>query len=180
MAKKERKNLISIAKGKGKGAAKPKPVVKPKKEIKTETKPVSNEEIREIKAKERIDDLLKDVNLTPDSGTPVVSNDDETITHDAVVESKGDGWLEEQIGLLTEENEQLRLKLSKFSDMDVSEQQKGVINEQILKNILSIYTDLQNNLLGNNPEQTVWATASIGHLLNKFNTLFPFISKLGK
>jgi uncharacterized small protein (DUF1192 family) len=66
--------------------------------------PITPEEERDLKAKETVNELLKDVNLNLDKNNEIIN----TSSNIGTKENKsGVEWLEEQVALLSEENERL-------------------------------------------------------------------------
>ena len=182
MAVKNDKKLIGLAtKGKGKANT----VVK-KPEVKVIEKPKTPEETRDLKAKEIVKKLLDDVNLTPNTIK------DEEIFDITSTETKqmGGDWLQEQVALLASENEVLKQELAVakdnytkiFSDM----QRKKDANPNELngdtttQNIIQLFSELQNNMLGRNNERTIWTTVNIKHVLNQMLVMFPITNQYRK
>jgi len=175
------KNLVNLAKGGGK-----KPEVKvskpaPKKpEVKVVEKPKTPEEERDIKAKQRVEELLNGVDLMP-------KKEEEQLLE---IEQPKEGleWLEEQVSLLSEQNEFLRSELgvAKADYSKLFEQSQGgrggnvSSNETVPQNVLIMFNELQNNLLGQNQERTSWSTVNVIHVLNQMLSLFPFTEKYKK
>lgn len=100
------KKLLNIAKGKNKGNGKI--ISKEKQQIKTNeiAKPKSPEEERNLKAKQKVEELLQEIKLTPETKLDdllEISDNDKPIP----ITNKGNEWLSEQVSILTEENERL-------------------------------------------------------------------------
>jgi len=175
----KKNSLISLATGK---RNKKTAVTKKSPSVATK-KTTTREEDRDIKAKQTVKELLEGVSLIP--------KDKEVFELD--VEAKtpvGEDWLQEQVSLLGSENENLRIELANAKDnyaklLAQTQQFKGdnpngFINETITQNILILFNELQNNLLGHNAEKTVWTTANIPHLLKKMLLMFPFTAEIKK
>ena len=96
-------NLVKLAKGGGKKATAEKPVEK------VVEKTLTPEEERDLKAKQKVTELLKDVDLT----APKKEDDLLEVDNDAV---KSGEWLEEQVTLLSEKNEILRTELAQAKE----------------------------------------------------------------
>jgi hypothetical protein len=168
------KKLIGLATGKKTTTAKvvKKPVVVEKK--------ITPEEDRNIKAKQTVERLLEGSSLIPKKDEPIFE----------LITEKNQGnveWLEEQLALLTSENEVLKNELAtakndyaKLLNKTQNNGSNEFANETINQNILALFNELQNNLLGHNQERTVWTTANIPHLLNKMLLMFPFTANIKK
>lgn len=168
-------NLVNLAKGGGKKS--PPPAVK-KPEVKVVEKLKTPEEERDIKAKQRVEELLNGVDLMPKK---------EEELFEIVEPKEGLEWLEEQVSLLSEQNEALRSELgvAKADYSRLYESQRGGSgnsgqNETILQNVLIMFNELQNNMLGHNQERTSWSTVNVVHVLNQMISLFPFTEKYKK
>lgn len=153
---------------------KQKPVVKPVEEKKV----LTPEEERDLKAKQKVEELLSDVEFLPKS------EEAETVV-ETVVETKtsneGVEWLEEQVNLLTEENSALKIELQQAKDdygrLFNDFQNKGTsnpANDVVSHNVLVLFNELQNNFMGNNQQRTQWTSVQISHILKQMLVLFPF------
>lgn len=180
-------SLISLAKGDG--SKKPSPAPAPKKPLvkkpvpKVVEKPKTKEEVRDEKAKETVEKLLQNVELTPKAELETF---EEEITG-KVANGEGIEWLEEQLTALTEENERLRneLDIAKEDYARLFEKmQSGGVNpnaaETILQNVLFFFNEMQANYLGNNPQGTRFTVAYPERLLPKLIQLFPFLENYRK
>lgn len=170
-----KKNLAKIAKS-GKTET-----TKTTEEIKKEEKPITPEIEREIKAKETVEKLLEGVDLIP-------KKEGDTIEIEAT-NKEGKEWLEEQVGLLSEQVEQLRTELAQSKEdytKIYQELQKNksnpnnLLNETIHQNILILFNELQANLIGKNPEKTPHDIVNIEYLLKQMLQLFPFTEQYRK
>jgi hypothetical protein len=175
MADNKNKKLISLATNK-------KNVVKNPETLDT-TKKTSVEEDRNIKAKQTVKKLLEGTSLLP-------KDKEKTIETIPQVKKEGLEWLQDQLALLSSENENLR------NELVVAKEDYGKIFEQIQKikggnsneyldatinqNIILLFTDLQNNLLGNNAQGVRWEFTYIKPLLNKMLLMFPFTANIKK
>ena len=174
MTNKTNKKLIILAKGDSKKSTS---VAKKPEVVVVKEKILSQEEERDIKAKKRVEELLKNTNLIP------TEKKEELFEISPTTESKeGTIWLEEQITLLSSENEALKIELATAKEDYVkifarSNNSNEFSNETINQNILLLFNELQNNLLGNNPQRTVWTTVSIKHILNQMLAMFPFTAQ---
>lgn len=150
-----------------------------------EKKILTPEQERDLKAKQKVEELLQDVNLTPNKQEEEIVNEI-TPTNSEV---KNIEWLEEQVSRLGEQNEflksendQLRLDYDKLYAETQNKKNSGntLESETYVQNIISLYMELQNNLLGHNKERVSWSTANIKILLDKLNVLFPFTEQYKK
>jgi len=174
MADKKNMKLISLATGNKKTIAKKEVVIVKK----------TPEEERDIRAKLTVEKLLEGTSLIPKEKEKLIEIDTE------VIQPEGAEWLQEQVGLLSSENENLRIELATARDnyskiLGESQRIKGnnpneLLNETITQNILTLFNELQNNLLGHNAERTVWTTANIPVLLKKMLLMFPFTADIKK
>lgn len=178
-------SLINLAKGISTKKPVPTPTKKPvvKKPVpKVVEKPKTKEEVRDEKAKETVEKLLKNVELAPKVEV-------EETEAEAPVAPSGEGveWLEEQLTALTEENERLRSEanIAKEDYARLFEKmQGGGVNtnaaETILQNVLFFFTEMQDNYLGLNPQGTRFTIAYPERLLPKLIQLFPFLENYRK
>lgn len=127
------KKLLNIAKGKNKGNDKL--ILKEKQQIKTNeiVKPKSPEEERNLKAKQKVEELLQEINLNSETK----KDDLLEISIDKPISNfnKGNDWLSEQVSILTEENERLSIE---------AEQAKNDY-KMIFEKLQSIKGEPQNN-----------------------------------
>jgi len=166
------KNLTKLAKGNKVSTS----VVETK-------KPISPAEQRDLKAKAAVEELLHDVPLTLEKK--------ETISE--VEENKeqkqGIEWLEEQVQLLSESNENLKaeLILAKDDYSRIFEENQRLKNgggdEAIKLKVIELFNELQNNhlQLGSDP------ITNIGNFriycpgfLNRLIIFFPFLESVRK
>jgi len=163
-----KKSLVSLAKGSDKKA--------PAKKIekKEPEKVLTPAEERDLKAKAKVEELLEGVELTPKK---------EDLLEIDSTPKEGTEWLEEQVGLLNEQVESLKaeLEVSKadYQRLFAEMQNKGG-NEVANQHILAIFSELQNNMLGQNQERTPWKTVNIDYLLKQMLTRFPVTQKIKK
>jgi hypothetical protein len=110
----EKSKLMGIAKGKEKKVEKPTNTKKPtvKKEVE---KPKTPAEERDIKAKQKVQELLKDVDLTLDKSTETGDELLEVNETERPVDVSLE-WLEEQITSLNEVNEGLRIEIAQVKE----------------------------------------------------------------
>lgn len=173
-------NLISLAKGKN-NVKKSSQVLK-KPVPKAQEKHKTPEEERDLKAKKKVEELLQDVDLE------IINKEEKNVLDEHSSENgQGIEWLTEQVGLLSEQNENLRNELAQAKDdysrlLQDFQNKNGNnnVNETILQNMLILFNELQNNFLGINAEKTSWTTASIPHMLKKMLSMFPFLETYKK
>lgn len=155
-------------------------------EVKVENKkPLSREEERDQKAKQMVNDILKDVNLDPNKP------DDLLVVEDADdVAPKGDlMWLEEQVDLLTSRNNLLETELNKskneyeklYTEFQLIRQGGGVAGDEFVKQkVIELFNEIQSNhiKLGTDP------MSGIGNFriycpgfLNRLVSFFPFLNE---
>lgn len=147
-------------------------------------KPITPAEERDLKAKARVEELLACVQLTPEKKEDLLE------LEPAEAPKEGAEWLEEQVTLLTEQNELLRSELSlakqDYERIFVENQhiKTGVgitSNDGVVKaNVIELFEEIQNNhiTLGVDP------TTNIGNFriycpgfLNRLITFFPFLEE---
>lgn len=192
------KKLVNLVKGNGgkKSPASANKQVKPtekqqhivKKKV-VEKPPVAKvltpEEERDLKAKQKVEELLCDVEFLPKTEESVVD------VNKSVVETKtvNDGieWLEEQVNLLTEENQTLKKELSQAKEdysrlynefrTKVGGSTNEMYSQTTERNVLTLFEEFQNNYLGRNPENQRYDFIYMDKLLKKFLSVFPFLDK---
>lgn len=177
------KDLIGIAKGNGdtkkttrKPAAK-KTTRKPAAKKTTAKKPaepkLTPEQERDLKAKQRVEELLKDADLTPPNGDDnllelVDENDTETKE-----EPKGVEWLEEQIQILVDRNKVLEVENEQLK------QSGGVDTQGVKESVVRLFDELQGNYLKMGPHPTIPNRGSFviytPGFLNRMIKFFPFL-----
>jgi predicted transcriptional regulator len=161
------KNLARLAKGNKK------PIVQEKTVTKTVEKPKTPEEERDMKAKQKVEELLQGVEFTPKKEEPV----------ETVVAKSGKEWLEEQVTLLSEQTEKLRIELAQSKE-DYTKlygeyqakrgTSKDLLNETLVQNVLIMFNELQSNFTGVNQERVAHDIVKIEYLLKQMLLLFPF------
>ena len=178
-------NLAKLAKGNNKKL----PEVVKKPQVKSIIKPkvvevkLTPEEERDIKAKQKVEELLQGVDLTINPS----ANVEEVVDENTPQSAETNEWLEEQAGLLSDQTEILRSELAiaredyarLYENMQNSRggNSNGYENETMIQNILTIYNELDSNLRGKNAEGQIWTTVDIRYLLNQMNQLFPFTAR---
>lgn len=183
----EKGKLMGIAKGKDKKPEKPantkKPVVK--KEVE---KPKTPAEERDIKAKQKVQELLKDVDLTLDK---TAESDDELLE---VAESEKPvdvslEWLEEQITSLSEVNEGLRIENAQMKEdyRRIFEENQRIKNgagitmnndDSALKQSISkLFNEIQTNYLAMGKDMNGFPNLVLPPVafMNRLIMFFPFL-----
>jgi hypothetical protein len=175
------KNLIGLAKG---GNKKPvplptKPVVK-----KVAEKKLTPAEERDLKAKAKVEELLQDVNLSPNPKEDLIEIDENHV--DTPPSSE---WLEEQVTLLTANNELLRSELvlakDDYSRLFQENQQlksgAGIVSNDgaVAAKVIELFNELQDNHIKLGTDMNT----GIGNFrifcpgfLNRMIVFFPFLT----
>lgn len=173
------KNLIKLAKGSSSNTTKA-PIAK-KPVVKVDKKPITPAEERDIKAKAKVEELLHDVDLTPTKKDDLLEIDNS--------EDKGEGWLQEQVSRLSEENERLRseaaLAKEDYSKIftEFQEIKSGVVssdsNSELKGKIFQLFAEIQANLIsmGYKPSGEPWFEIRPVAFLNRLIMFFPFLEK---
>ena len=175
---KSNKSLVNLALGGNKKATPAK-----KKEVVVEKK-LSPEEERDLKAKETVKNLLDgaEINLTPKPKEEDLLEVDET-------QVKSADWLQDQVALLTSENELLKGELAVakgdyqriFNENQRIKAGAGVQNdEELKKGVLTIFHEIQSQYMKNPgfrpdgiPNFFILPVAFINRLI----VFFPFLAK---
>lgn len=167
----ERKNIVKLAKGGGK---KPTPAKKPAE------KKLTPAEERDIKAKEKVKQLLQDVPLVPKEKDEVILEIDENPDGEKNVD-----WLGEQVATLTAENESLKIEIDVakvdykkiFDELQRIKSGAAVVADE---RIFPIFNELQNEYLRYPAEVRNQTQVNVKYLLDKFIQIFPETKKLVK
>jgi hypothetical protein len=142
-----------------------------------------NEKDVDAKAKERVQNLLNDVNLTANN-----ENVDTLELNEENVQNLE--WLQEQIKNLSEENEKLKKEAdeakenykkiySEFKDSQNKNNDNELIPDSTIKNgAIDLFKEVQKNYLGQNPEKVRYTEIKLNHLLSKMIKAFPFLKEL--
>ncbi len=180
-------NLMSLAK---KGNEKKNDPKAKKNEEKKETKEVvvlSPEEERDLKAKEKVKELLKDVDLTPDKD----KNDELIQVDDEIDEPVGVEWLEEQLTLLTEQNAALKaeLELAKadyaklFAEFQRIKNSGVVGDDKTKETVINLFNEIQAHYFQSGFHPTTGAPNLILYpvaFMNRMIMFFPFLGQYKK
>lgn len=138
------------------------------------------EQERDLKAKAKIEELLEDVQLTPKKDEDLLILDETPETP----EPKGIEWLEEQLSLITQDNERLKAE----NDVLVVENQQfrqgtPVVNNEVTVKVVELFDELQNNhiKMGNNPQTGVGNfRIYCPGFLDRMQKFFPFLTEYRK
>jgi hypothetical protein len=160
------------------GIAKVKSATLPKK---AEPKKVEKNTKNQDKLMELIQDLPT-LNKIRDGGV------EKTEKKDVLAEVKmmeGKEWLQEQVGRLSEENEKLKKELGLYKeqynallqDRPIEEPMVFISPEEenIKREITSLFRELENNLFGRNPQKQSYKMVKVEHILMRMNSMFPFL-----
>jgi len=158
-----------------------------KKQSTTKTEGNKSTTSYDSKAKERVNKLLNDVDLT------LKENESDTLVLDDK-NMKSLEWLQEQNQRLSEENEELKKdaevakenykKLhSQYKELidngGEKKQEKDLVPDSMLKNgVTELFNEFQKNFLGQNPEKTRYTEIKLKHLMTKMVNKFPFLKEL--
>lgn len=171
------KSLINFAKagGKNKTQDAKKPVEK-----KVE-KPLTAEEERDLKAKQKVEELLGDVNMSPKKDDELFEMETES--------PKNVEWFTEQITALSAENEVLRdeSQIAKADYRKIFEENQrlrsgaGIPASNAPNNgAIILFGELQNNYLRYPTHTRNETNVNVRYLLNRMSELFPEVSKIRK
>lgn len=148
MATTKKPNVVNLAKNKT--TSKKPTISKAKTENKTATE----------KAKEKVQELLSDVNLE--------KRDKESfeLIEETPEKIKGAEWLEEQVQKLTEVNEKLNKENQELRIKDSSSTEASVIR---------LFNEFQTEYLKHSPQTMAYTTIYLSALMNKMLGTFPFL-----
>jgi hypothetical protein len=173
-------NLIKLAKGSDK---KGKPARKPV-EKKVEEKPLSPEEERDLKAKQKVKELLNDVELVPKENEEILEIEEKKI--------EGVDWLTEEVTKLTSQNEQLKEDYRKI--LEENKRLKGgkpgtvvapsapVDDSVVQAKLVQLFHELQSNYMKNPGMSPVYPgvpnfTIHPVAFMERMIMFFPFLGK---
>ena len=168
------KNLLKLAKGDDK---KKTTVTKKPTEKKVE-KPISPAEERDMKAKQKVQELLKDVDLKPEMKEEIFEIEEEKIE-----KPNGEGmeWLQEQVSLLSAKCENLKaeLEVAKSDYAKILSEYQQLMNSpttvdgNVKANIIRIFDELQENHLNMGNNFIIYPVA----FMNRLVMFFPFLAE---
>ena len=139
----------------------------------------------DTQAKERVNKLLDEVNLTAKEG-----EDDLLELNEENVQSLE--WLQDQIDKLSEENEKLKKEAEEAKEnykklhsqyqeaikKDSNEKEDLVPDSMIKNGVTDLFNEFQNNFLGRNNERIRYSEIKLLHLMNKMIKRFPFLKEI--
>ena len=167
-----KKNLVGIAKNRKPRKPTIKETEQPKVKVE-EKKELSPEEERNLKAKAKVEELLHD--------SPIVNLDkkkEEKIEEPEEVieaqEPKGVEWLEEQVQILSEQNEAL------VAELEMAKINGGGDSTEVTRAVIALFDELQQNhiKLGVNPQTGVGNfRIYCPGFLNRMIKFFPFLEE---
>lgn len=152
------------------------------------TKKEQNTDVSEkdIIARQKVEQLLADVNVVSKSESVEEPVEDAIVTKE---QSKSKKWLEEQINELTERNEQLEKELQdakdsfkKLSADFVAFRKKSpasASNGELEKKIVALFTKFENAYLGKNPTRERFTHVKLVNPPNNTGVLDEFIKAFG-
>jgi hypothetical protein len=173
--KKEDKDVIGIAKGTS-GTRKKTTTRKPaarKTTRKPAAKKLTPEQERDLKAKQKVEELLKDAELSPKKENDLL----ELVEDEKVDEPKGVEWLEEQVQTLIDENKALKAENQALMEGG------NAGSDNVRKAVITLFDEIQNNhiKLGTDPK------TGLGNFriycpgfLNRMIKFFPFLNDYKK
>jgi len=183
MATTKNNDVVALAKGTAsKKPAKRKTTRKPaaKKAAPKKEPVLTPEQERDLKAKAKVEKLLEDVNLSPKKEDDLLVLDETPETP----EPKGMEWLEEQLSLISQDNQRLKAE----NDVLVIENQQfregtPVLNNEVKVKVVELFDELQNNHLkmGSNPQTGVGNfRIYCPGFLDRMQKFFPFLTEYKK
>ena len=168
------KNTVGIAKGNARKAAARKPATR-KSAAKKLAAPLTPEQERDLKAKQKVEELLKDSSLSEPKDDLLVLEDEEP---------KGTEWLQEQLPLLTQQLEALKTELKTEQDKNAVLTKKledtGGGDGEVTKAVHMLFDELQTNYIKMGKNQTTGGPNLViapTAFLNRLIQLFPFLAK---
>jgi len=134
----------------------------------------------EKKAQEKVDEVLREIDSITEKKTESYVNNSNKISENKISENKIDGieWLQEQIELLSNENEQLKNQI----DILINKQNLPLLNNSIddssllKENIIKLFNELQSHHLRLGENFIIYPIGFMKRLI-KF---FPFLEEYRK
>ena len=138
------------------------------------------EQERDLKAKAKVEELLEDVQLTPKKEDDLLVLDETPETP----EPKGVEWLEEQLSLVTQDNERLKAENNVLA-IENQQFREGtpVANNEVTVKVVELFDELQNNHLkmGSHPQTGVGNfRIYCPGFLDRMQKFFPFLEQYKK
>ena len=180
-------NLINLAKKGNEKKINPSAKKTEVKKVVEKVVVLSPEEERDLKAKEKVKELLKDVDLTPDK-----DKNDELIEVDTEMdEPVGVEWLEEQLSLLTEQNSALKaeLDLTKadyaklFTEFQCLKSGGVIGDDKTMETVINLFNEIQAHYFQCGFHPTTGAPNLILYpvaFMNRMILFFPFLGQYKK
>jgi hypothetical protein len=161
-----KKNLAGIAKKSGTAVANKLVARKPapKKPVAKKEPVLSPEEIRDQKAKARVDELLQGVDLSLEKKDELLELDETPEAGD----SQSVEWLQEQVGLQAQQIETLRRELG-----EARVNNPAPVDDGTKATVLTLFNELQENYQRMGPNFRVFFPA----FLNRMVKFFPFLAQ---
>jgi len=160
---KKDKDVIGIAKS-SKSTRKP---AARKTTRKPATKKLTPEQERDLKAKQKVEELLEDVELTPKKDDLLEFVEEEK------QEPKGVEWLEEQLEVLSKRNQELEAENQQLKEGGV------VPSDEVKDAVVRLFDELQSNYLKMGPHPNIPNrgnfTIFTPGFLNRMIKFFPFL-----
>jgi hypothetical protein len=174
--KKEDKDVIGIAKGSGAKRTTRKPAARKTARKPAAKKPVENkltaEQERDLKAKQKVEELLQDVDLSPKKEELL------ELVEDEKQEPKGVEWLEEQLEILVKRNKELEAENQQLKESGV------VPNDEVRDAVVRLFDELQGNYLKMGQHPTIPNrgnfTIFTPGFLTRMIKFFPFLNDYKK
>lgn len=143
-------------------------------------KPISPTEERDMKAKQKVRELLKDVNLKPETKEEIFELEQEKSEKP---DEKSIEWLQEQVSLLSEECERLKTELKIvnenyakiFTEYQKLKNSSTIVGNDanIKMNLIRIFNELQSNHLSLGNNFIIYPVA----FMNRLIMFFPFLNE---
>lgn len=168
------KNLLKLAKS----GSKKKPTTTKKPAEKKVEKTISPAEERDLKAKQKVQELLKDVDLKPEIKEELFEIEQEKPEKP---NEEGMEWLQEQVSLLSEKCESLKaeLEVAKGDYAKILTENQRLKNSpatadgNIKANVIRIFNELQANYLNMDNNFIIYPVA----FMNRLVVFFPFLAE---
>jgi len=163
---KKEKNLFNLAKGKKKKG-------RPPKKVANNNEIHDKQEERDLRAKRKVDELLKEF----ESLSKVA------VQKENIESGKGLSWLEEQIGILTKENERLEKEVSEaknnYKKIYDDFQKKSSSSSEEVPNVVKLFNELQDNYIEHVKAKKRFEIF-FPNFLNLLVDYFPYLNKYRK
>ncbi len=141
---------------------------------------------KDMIARQKVEQLLADVSVTPKSEALVDDSEDAIVSKE---KNKSKNWLEDQINELTERNEQLEKELmdakesfKKLSADFIAYRKKAsapASDSELKQKIIAIFTKFENAYLGKNPTKERFTHVKLVNPPNNTGVLDEFLKAFG-